>query len=86
MVDIARLPTKFGAGHSEAISFFQDEILPPLIENKIVCLVVRGFHEDGTEFHFTLTDISGKREHNLRLLGLLTELQSVLVSDLSQVE
>lgn len=82
MVEITRLPTKFGQGHTEAIAFFQDTILPPLIENKIVCLAVRGIRDDGTELHFTMTDISGKREHNVRLIGLLAELQSILISEL----
>ena len=84
MADITRLPTKFGAGHTEAIDFFQNIILPPLIENKIVCLAVRGFLDDGTEIHFTMTDVSGERQHNVRLVGLIAELQSLLVSELKQ--
>jgi hypothetical protein len=84
--EVTRLPTKYGAGHSEAIAFVQDEILPPLIANKIVCLAVRGFYDDGTELHFTMIDISGKREHNVRLLGLITELQSEIVSQLSKLD
>lgn len=80
---ITRLPTKFGEGHTAAIAFFQDEILPPLIDNKIVCLAVRGLKEDGSELHFTMTDVSGAREHNVKLLGLVTELQSLLISELT---
>ena len=83
MAELTRLPTKFGQGHADAIAFFQDKVLPPLIENKIVCLTLRGFCSDGTELAFTMIDVSGKREHNIRLLGLIAELQSELVSDLN---
>jgi hypothetical protein len=83
VADVTRLPTKFGQGHTDAIAFFQDELLPSLIENKIMCLAVRGYREDGEELHFTMTDVSGLREHNTRLLGLITELQAELVCDLS---
>ena len=85
MTAIRMLPTKFGQGHSDAIAFFQDEILPPLIANKIICLAVRGVKDDGTELHFTMTDVSGLREHNTRLLGLIAELQSAIVSELSEI-
>jgi hypothetical protein len=85
LADVTRLPTKFGQGHTDAIAFFQDEVLPPLISNKIVCLAVRGFREDGTELHFTMTDVSGARERNTRLLGLIAELQSMLVAELSAI-
>lgn len=79
---ITRLPTKFGQGHSDAIGFFQDVILPLLIENKIVCLGLRGFADDGTELNYTMIDCSGERMNNARLLGLVTELQHQLASDL----
>ncbi len=82
-MEITRLPTKFGQGHTDAIGFFQDTVLPPLIENKIVCLAVRGFRDDGTEIHFTMVDSSGERKHNPRLLGLIVELQAELVAELS---
>jgi hypothetical protein len=82
-MEITRLPTKFGQGHTDAIAFFQDTVLPPLIENKIVCLAVRGFRDDGTEIHFTMVDNSGERKHNARLLGLVAELQAELVAELS---
>ena len=85
-MDVPRLPTKFGQGHADAIAFFQDKVLPPLISNKIACLAVRGFHDDGTELHFTMTDTSGKREHNVRLLGLIAELQSFLVAEMPALD
>lgn len=75
---VIRLPTKFGQGHSDAIGFFQDEVLPRLIENKIICIAVRGLLDDGDELHFTMTDCSGERKHNSRLLGLVAELQAEL--------
>lgn len=75
---LTRLPTKFGQGHSDAIAFVQDVILPPLIKNKIVCLVVRGLLDDGDEIDLTMLDVSGERRHNSRLLGLITELQTEL--------
>lgn len=81
---LTRLPTKFGQGHSESIGYFQDEILPMLIENKIVCLTLRGFGDDGTELHFTMLDASGDRAHNLRMLGMLTEAQQLIVADLAE--
>lgn len=83
MAEVTRLPTKFGQGHADAIGFFQDEVLPPLIENKVICLAVRGILENGDELQFTMTDCSGERVHNTRLLGLLTELQIALAQDLA---
>lgn len=80
---ITRIPTRFGQGHSDAIGFFQDEVLPPLIENKVVCIVVRGILENGDELQFTMVDCSGERKHNTRLLGLVCELQSELVRELA---
>ena len=80
---ITRLPTKYGQGHADAIGFFQDEVLPQLIENKIVCLAVRGILANGDELQFTMVDCSGERSHNTRLLGLIAELQGELGRDLS---
>lgn len=53
MEGVTRLPTKFGQGHADAIGFFQDEVLPPLIENKVVCIAVRGILSNGDEIQFT---------------------------------
>lgn len=80
---ITRLPTKFGQGHADAIGFFQDEVLPPLIANKVTCIVVRGILENGDELDFTMVDCSGERAHNTRMLGLVAELQAHLAADLS---
>lgn len=80
---ITRLPTKFGQGHSDAIGFFQDEVLPPLIENKVVCIAVRGILDNGDELQFSMVDCSGERKHNTRLLGLIAELQAELARDLA---
>ena len=80
---ITRLPTKYGQGHSDAIGFFQDEVLPPLIENKVVCIAVRGLLDNGSELQFTMVDCSGERSHNTRLLGLLAELQVELANNLT---
>ena len=82
---ITRLPTKFGQGHSDAIAFFQDDILPPLIGNKVVCIAVRGILDNGDEIQFTMVDCSGERKHNTRLLGLIAELQAELAHDLTPV-
>jgi len=82
MTNVPRLPTKFGQGHTDSIAFFQDEVLPSLINNKIVCLALRGFLEDGTELDFTIVDGAGGRGNNTRLLGQIVELQSILMAEL----
>lgn len=83
---ITRLPTKFGQGHTDAIAFFQDKIMPPLIDNKITCLAVRGILDNGDELHFTMHDCSGARRDNTRLLGLIAELQMELGQNLVPLE
>lgn len=85
MTALTRLPTKFGQGHSDAIGFFQDEVLPQLIANKIVCIAVRGLLESGEELHFTMLDVSGERMHNTRLLGLIAELQAKMIANVNSL-
>ena len=75
MSEVTRLPTKFGQGHADSIGFFQDVLLPALIENRIVTLAVRGILDNGDELHFTMNDVSGERQWNLRALGQIAELQ-----------
>lgn len=84
MSEITRLPTKFGAGHSEAIGFFQDEIMPALIANEIAVIIVRGVKQNGDEIEYTMVDCSGERSYNLRMLGQIAEAQTNLVRDLSE--
>lgn len=80
---ITRLPTKFGQGHADDIGFFQEEVIPPLIANEVVCIAVRGILSNGDELQFTMVDCSGERMHNTRLLGLIVELQAELARDLA---
>jgi hypothetical protein len=82
MSSVTRLPTRYGQGHTDSIRFFQDDLLPLLIENKVTCLALRGFTDDGIEIQFTLIDTSGERKHNLRMLGMVAELQVDLSNDI----
>jgi len=82
-MSVTRLPTKFGQGHTDGIAFFQDVVLQNFIENKFTCLVLRGLLDNGDEVQFTMTDDTGKRSENTRLLGLIAELQAELVRELA---
>lgn len=85
MSNIHRLPTRFGQGHADAIAFFQDTLLPLLIDNKISTLVLRGIAADGAELEFTMIDVSGGRDLNMRTLAQLTEASFDWVDEMSAV-
>lgn len=81
---ITRLPTRFGQKHADAIAFFQDVVLPALIENRLSTLVLRGVLDDGNEVHFTLMDMTNDRTWNTRTLGLLTEASVEYAQEMQQ--